>query len=172
MIKCHQNGSNDEQIHQTARALEQLLFKQAKDLRSYQDKNTLEDRLRGLMTVLVRKKMMNRAKTGRKERARILIQILGPHRYKHCTELVRKIKTTMSTKVPQLKCNPQYCTRRLDTKLPSVVRVLYFETLLVNAFEKYSIHRLASIDWDALIEQAAVNLQEFQMWENEHEPIT
>jgi hypothetical protein len=78
----------------------------------------------------------------------------------------------MSTKVPQLKCNPQYCTRRLDTKLPSVVRVLYFETLLVNAFEKYSIHRLASIDWDALIEQAAVNLQEFQMWENEHEPIT
>jgi hypothetical protein len=164
-IKCQQNGSNDEQIHQTARALEQLLFKQSKDLRSYQDKKTLEDRLRGLMTVLVRKKMMNRAKTEKKERGRILIQILGPHRYKRCSELVRKIRTTM-------KCNTQYCTRRLDTILPPVVRVLYFETLLVNAFEKYSIHRLASNDWDALIEQAAVNLQKFQMWENEHEPIT
>lgn len=166
IIKCQENGADDEQIHSTARALEQLLFKQAKDLRSYQDKTTLDDRLRGLLTILVRKKMMCKAKNAKKERARRLIQILGMDRYKHCIELVQKIKIAKANKVSRLRCNSQTCTRRLETNMPPVVRALYFETTMVHAFDKYPIDNLGNVDWCVLIEQAECNLHEFQMWED------
>jgi hypothetical protein len=70
-------------------------------------------------------------------------------------------------KVATLKCNGQVCGRTFGSNLPPVVRRLYFETTLVQAFEKYSLERLGTLDWDILIEQAEQNLLDFKVWERE-----
>lgn len=180
-----------------------MLFRQAKDLRRYKDITTLDDRLRGLMTILVRKKMMgkknfintntntlknnnssnsnnninkNSSRRGRNQqqiiiRTRTLLEILGREKFSHCQELVHKLRLAMNTKVAQLKCSMynnnggKVCGRMFGTELPKAVRVLYFETLLVTAFDRYPLCRLPNVNWDTLIKQAEINLKEFYSWE-------
>ena len=197
-----------------------MLFRQAKDLRRYKDITTLDDRLRGLMTILVRKKMMgkknftnttttnnnkknknNNSSNSNNEnssgvrnqqqiiiRTRTLLEILGREKFLHCQELVHKLRLAMNTKVAQLKCSnnnnnnntiacgddggsrgSRVCGRMFGTELPKAVRVLYFETLLVTAFDRYPLCRLPNVNWDTLIKQAEINLKEFYSWEEEEE---
>lgn len=169
--KCNKTNGDDTQISKTARALEHLLFRQAKDLRAYKDASTLDGRLRGLMTILVRRKMMG-GNSSRKtyDRTRLLIQILGPQRFKHCKDLVQKVKRARTNKVAKLKCNNVVCGRTFDQQLPPVVRMLYFETFLIDAFEKYPINKLPNLDWNMLIDQAELTLRDFELWETEHDP--
>jgi hypothetical protein len=68
-------------------------------------------------------------------------------------------------KVAALRCNSEVCGRTFDPILPSVVRRLYFETRLVNAFEKHPLERLRGLDWDLVIAEAERNLLDFQHWE-------
>ena len=170
--KCNKNNVDETQISKTARALEHLLFRQAKDLRAYKDASTLDGRLRGLMTILVRRKMMGRNSSRRKtyDRTRLLIQILGPQRYKHCKDLVQKVNCARTNKVAKLKCNNVVCGRTFDQQLPPVVRMLYFETFLIDAFEKYPMNKLSNLDWNMLIDQAELTLRDFELWETEHDP--
>eukprot|EP00980_Cylindrotheca_fusiformis_P030759 scaffold25392_cov117-Cylindrotheca_fusiformis.AAC.2 len=172
ILKCRENGKDCEQdVQKAACAMEQHLFKQAKDLSSYQDKSTLDDRLRGLMAILVRKRMIHRAKSAKQDRKQLLVQHLGFVKYRRCTELIRAIRIATATKASRMRCNSQqHCSisRGLGSKLPPVVRALYFETKLVDAFESCSSSEVASVNWDALMERAEANLREFQMWENGH----
>mmetsp|Transcript_26686 Transcript_26686/g.47421 ORF Transcript_26686/g.47421 Transcript_26686/m.47421 type:complete len:295 (-) Transcript_26686:89-973(-) len=160
--KCPNDSS--EQILKTAKRLEEMLWKKAQNTKSYSDVTTLTERLRALMTIMVRRRMCDSAK---RQRGQILIETLGATRYAQVRDLVKEIRLAKMKKVASLKCNGTVCGRTFSTNLPPVVRSLYFETALVQAFEKYPVERLATLDWDMLIEQAEQHLLEFKRWEAE-----
>jgi hypothetical protein len=168
--KCQQQNdlSQDvEQIPKTARALEQLLFKQSKNLRAYTDRSTMDLRLRSLMTVLVRRRMFDSAQ---RQRTQILVRLLGKEKYQHIQDLIREVRLTQMKQWAKLKCNSVVCAgTTFGENLPEVVRRLYFETTLLQCFEEYSVDRLRGLDWEMLIEQAQVNLRDFHTWEGEQE---
>jgi hypothetical protein len=165
--KCRNDISQDaEQIPKTASALEQLLFKQSKNLRAYTDRSTMDLRLRSLMTVLVRRRMCDSAQ---RQRTQILVRLLGKEKYQLIQHLVREVRLAKMKNVAKLKCNGVVCGATFGENLPEVVRRLYFETTLLQCFEKYSLDRLRGLDWEMLMEQAQENLRDFRMWGGEQE---
>jgi hypothetical protein len=164
-----EDGNSSEQIPKTARALEQLLFKQTKNLKDYEDRSTLDLRLRSLMTVMVRRRM---CASSQRQRSQVLIRALGStSRYQQAKNLVSKIRLAKTRKVAALNCNGDESYEAAKTfgqNLPPVVRRLYFETELVQCFEKSPVERLAYLDWDHLMEQAHEYLRDFRMWEGEN----
>lgn len=129
------------------------------------DRSTLDTRLRSLMTVLVRRRMCSAAQ---RQRSQILQRILRD-RYVYVRNLVRDITLAKVKKVAKLKCNGVECGPSFGQNLPTAVRNLFFGTTLVHAFEKYSVDRLPTLDWELLIEQAEENLRQFNQWEGMQE---
>jgi hypothetical protein len=183
-IKCQTpEGSDPEQVQKTARVLEQLLFKQAnQNLKTYMDKSTLDGRLRSLMTVLVRRKMiMNQSinksssspsSSSRKHHRSVMLQrMLGRERYLQVRDLVRQIQITKMKKAMSLQCGTgrygvMICGKTFGENLPAIIRRLYFETTLLQAFETYDLKRIQKeVCWELLIEQARENLRNFKEWE-------
>lgn len=123
--------------------------------------STLNERLRGLMTTMVRRRMCQSAK---QQRTQILQNTMGRTRYFKASDLVRDIRMAKMNQVMALRCDGDMSSRTFGMNLPPVVRNLYFETSLVHAFEQYGLERLPTVDWDRLIEQAELNLLEFQRW--------
>ena len=113
---------------------------------------------------MVRRRMCQSAK---QHRGQTLRYLLGPSRYSKARDLIKDIRLAKVKKVAGLKCNGSVCGRTFGVNLPLVVRKLYFETALVQAFEKYPLDRLGSLDWDMLMQQAEQNLLEFKQWEVE-----
>jgi hypothetical protein len=216
--------STTENIRQTAKALEHLLYRQCqRNIKVYQDRGTLDARLRGLMMILVRRRMVKRTRqfksingsssssgggdmesTVRKSplsssgpnnvvkmedgstattrsstgtipgstRGDVLVTILGDAKYREIKNLLYEIRLVKMKKVAafcgSLRCAPlrfHTSAKTFDQQLPKVVRQLYFETPLVDCFEKYPLEKLAHLPWQKLINQAQSNLLAYQLWE-------
>lgn len=109
-----------------------------------------------------------KGRSAKRQRGEILLRILGRSRYSKVRDLVKNVRYTKIKKVASLKCKGEVCGKTFDSNLPPVVRRLYFETRLVQAFEKYPTERLRNLDWDLLVTEAEQNLEEFLLWEAEH----
>lgn len=202
---------NHQTIHQTATTLEHLLYQHSqKSIKTYQDLSTLDSRLRGLMTILVRRRIMKRTgqskkrissggssgchntrtigdgtPTGReipfpraRTRSQILWKILGKSKYKEIEQLLQEIRLAKMKKVASF-CGSNQCTTSLrlcgktfDTQLPQVVRQLYFETPLIDCFERYPLEKLPHLPWQVLLDQAQSNLLAYKLWELELNTLT
>ncbi len=86
--------------------------------------------------------------------------------------LLHEIRSAKMKKVATF-CGSNRCTasrlygKTFDTHLPKVVRQLYFETQLVDCFERYPLEKLPCLPWKDLIDQAQTNLLAYQLWELE-----
>ena len=107
-------------------------------------------------------------------RADVLVKILGQAKYKEIKNLLFEIRLIKMKKVATF-CGTHRCAPRglpvytaaktFDQQLPKVVRQLYFETPLVDSFEKYPLEKLAHLPWQDLVNQAQSNLLAYQLWE-------
>jgi hypothetical protein len=107
--------------------------------------------------------------SAQRHRTQILVRLLGKEKYQRIQHLVREVRQAKMKKVAKLKCNGVVCGATFGENLPEVVRRLYFETTLLQCFEKYSVNRLRGLDWEMLMEQAQENLRDFYMWDGEQE---
>jgi hypothetical protein len=106
-------------------------------------------------------------------RDQFLMRLLGKPKYLEISKLLQEIRLAKLKKVATF-CGSQSCTatpmlllcgKTFDTQLPKVVRQLYFETPLVDCFERYSLERLQQLPWKDLVHQAQSNLLAYQLWE-------
>lgn len=97
-----------------------------------------------------------------------MIDVLGHSRFCKIRNLVNIIRSAKIKKVATLGCNGKVCGRAFDSNLPLVVKRIYFETTLVQAFEQYPVEQMRSLDWDLLTTEAEQNLLDFQQWEANH----
>jgi hypothetical protein len=60
-----------------------------------------------------------------------------------------------------MKCTGGACSRPFQENFPFVVRNLFFDTALIDAFEKTPVQRISSLDWDDLIDTAEKNFKAY-----------
>jgi hypothetical protein len=161
-VKCETDTVDLEQIPKSAKALEHLLFKQKRSIHEYLDLSTLDSRLRVIMSVKVQRRMCTSAQNNR---SLALHKLLGLKRYKYVRDLVKDINMAKMKMTASLKCNGDTCGMGFRKYLPHQVRLLFFETRLVQAFQKHPVERLLQgVDWSAMIEEAEGNLLLFEEW--------
>lgn len=107
-----------------------------------------------------------------------LQQRLGLEQYNRINELVATI-TCEKTELVGSSCSkcqlqkPKGAAQLMmdgpfGTHLPGPVRNLFFNTPLVDVFEKYSLQRLGSVNWEGLLAQAEANIHAYNAWKSEH----
>jgi hypothetical protein len=152
-----------DQTTMAAKCLEQLLFQSASSFEIYQDLSTLDSRIRTVVAVKVQRRMQASSK---KNRSQVLRKTLGRARYAKALELVREIQLSKNQKVATMKCTGGVCTRPFRQSFPPVVRNLFFETALMDAFERSPVEKIPPMDWDGLITNAEENLRAYHQWSN------
>jgi hypothetical protein len=151
----------DQVLKKLAKFLEQLLFQSSSSFAEYSDLSTLENRMRLELTVKLQRRLTMSTK---QKRTQILIQILGKKKFIRVKKLVATIKLEKNKKVATMKCSGEVCSIPFRGSLPQVVRDLFFETALLDAFERSSLEKIAKLDWDVLMTNAEDNLRAYQVW--------
>ena len=100
----------------------------------------------------------------KQNRTRILIRTLGVEKYARVQDLVGEIKLEKNKKVTTMKCSGGVCSIPFRGSLPRVVPDLFFETALLDAFERSSLEKIAKFDWDVLMTNAEDNLRAYKVW--------
>ena len=147
-------GKDKEQIKKIAKCLEQFLFQSSSSFAVYSDLSTLENRIRLELTVKLQRRLTMSTK---RNRTQILVKTLGRGKYIRVQDLVREIKLEKNKKVATMKCSGGVCSIPFRGSLPQVVRDLFFETALLDAFERSSLEKIATFDWDVLMTNAEDN---------------
>eukprot|EP00980_Cylindrotheca_fusiformis_P001808 scaffold408_cov71-Cylindrotheca_fusiformis.AAC.9 len=150
----------NEDVRQAAKVLETMLYRSAPTFTAYQDMSTLESRIRTVVTVKLQRRMQTKNKVSIRRQA---LESSLQTNYKEASDLVQEIQLVKNKKVATMKCTQEgICTRPFRENFPPVVRCLFFETALIDAFEKTPVNRLSSIDWENLICTARKNLKAYQ----------
>jgi hypothetical protein len=164
-LRSLNKAPHDEIISQLAKRLEQLLFQSATSFESYCELPTLEPRLRIVLTVQLQRRL---SKSSKLNRGRILRKILGKAKFNRVQDLVRDIRLQKNKKVATMKCSGGTCSLPFRQRLPQPVRDLFFNTSLLDAFERSPLENSPILEWDALIAAAEDNLQAYHEWANEN----
>ena len=177
------NGQRDaptECITSIAKALEEKLYSTSKSNQTYCDMSTLDERIRVLVTAQLQRRLLKKC---RENRTQQLKEIVGLPRYKIVYDLVQDIKIQKNEKVASMEClgggsstlynnmndptppmTAKTCSRPFKETLPLPVRKLFFETKLVEVFEKSPISSAKLVNWDELIHEAKTNLEKYLEW--------
>lgn len=159
------SSTNTTDLGKAARLLDELLYRSASSFESYRDLSTLDRRIRTIIAVKVQRRMQTRHLKSNRRTA--LKKHLGGQKYFETAELVREIRLVKNQKVSTMKCtNKTSCCRGIgnassSSSFPPVIRNLFFETALVNAFEKTPVERIPILDWEGLITTAKSNLKAY-----------
>jgi hypothetical protein len=152
---------NTDQIKKIAKCLEQFLFQSSSSFSNYSDLSTLESRMCLELTVKLQRRLTMSTK---RSRTQILIRTLGKEKYIRLRDLVCEIKLEKNKKVATMKCSGGVCSIPFRGSLPRPVRDLFFETALLDAFERSSLERIATFDWNVLMTNAEDNLRAYKVW--------
>jgi hypothetical protein len=144
--------------HLAAKILEEMLYRSASSFDEYQDLSTLESRIRIVVMVKLQRRMQT--KNSKAFRTKVLQRCLQSN-YLKASELVRAIQLAKNEKVATMKCTGGACSRPFQENFPFVVRNLFFDTALIDAFEKTPVQRISSLDWDDLIDTAEKNFKAY-----------
>ena len=156
-LEDHTKSLKDTQ--KAARCLEELLFRSAPSIATYQDLSTLENRVSAILTVQVQRRLH---KSCKKNRSCHLRKTMGKELYTQAQQLVQEIQLCKNQKVASMKCHGGTCSRPFRDSFPPAVRHLFFETELINAFQKSPLERIPFYDWKQLIQDAQENLQAYR----------
>ena len=159
--RCSGKGKDTDQIKKIAKCLERFLFQSSSSFAAYSDLSTLENRIRLELTVKLQRRLTMSTK---RNRAQILMKCLGREKYVRVQDLVGEIKSEKNKKVATMKCSGGVCSIPFRGSLPRVVRDLFFETALLDAFERSSLEKVATFDWDVLMINAEDNLRAYKAW--------
>jgi hypothetical protein len=153
-----------DQIKKIAKCLEQFLFQSSSSFAKYSDLSTLENRMGLVLTVKLQRRLL--PVSTKRNRTQILIRTLGREKFTSGQDLVREIKLEKNKKVATMKCSGRgvCCSIPFRESLPRVVRDLFFETALLDAFERSSLERIPTFDWDVLMTDAEENLRAYKVW--------
>lgn len=165
----------DSPLPKLAEALEQHLYKTAPSFREHADSKTLGSRIR-LVTVAL---LQRRAKKNQKlTRGDVLKQVLGKERCLEAAELVQEVKMMrlqrLSRDCPNCNDgsfsisdgnNPIF---EAQESVPVPVRSLFFNTALVQAFETTPPERIPQLEWETMMDEARLNVQNYKMWDQEY----
>lgn len=157
-------SDSQQDTEAAAKVLEEMLFRSANTFSAYQDMSTLESRIRIVVTVKLQRRMMQ-AKRNITARQQALQKCLQEANYSKAANLVQEIQLAKNKKVATMKCSGGQCSRggpSFKENFPLAVRNLFFNTALIDAFEKAPVQRLSSLDWDTLIQVAEKNLDEYK----------
>lgn len=150
-------GKN-EQAAAAAKCLEQLLFQSSSSLDMYQDMSTLESRIQLVLAVKLQRRMQ---KSSKKNRSQVLRKTLGKEQYLKTLQLVQEIKLCKNRKVATMKCTGGSCSRPFRNSFPAPIKNLFFDTPLINAFERSPVDRIPSLNWAGLSSNAEENLRAY-----------
>lgn len=127
-----------------------------------------------MLASLLRRRMQKAQKISRKD---VLRQHLGEGGYRTVEQLVHEVKTLRLERLSRdcAKCQRDgVCPIRPGRNNPSFagvvpvpVRALFFNTSLVQSFVSASIEKIPDLQWEAMIEEARINIQQYQDWESE-----
>mmetsp|Transcript_113753 Transcript_113753/g.170133 ORF Transcript_113753/g.170133 Transcript_113753/m.170133 type:complete len:213 (+) Transcript_113753:87-725(+) len=150
---------------QMVERLEHLLFQASPSLFAYQDKETLNDRMRSVVTAMMVQRRLQQRFSTRKSRSTILLKTLGRENFRKARTLVQEIRLCKNQKVATMKCTPGgVCTRPFRESFPPAIRSLFFETSLMDAFERAPIAKIPTLKWTELIGSAEENLRAYREW--------
>eukprot|EP00980_Cylindrotheca_fusiformis_P016857 scaffold5088_cov98-Cylindrotheca_fusiformis.AAC.8 len=163
-------------IRKLAVTLEARLYRSAISFESYSDVKTLESRTK-VVLVQWKQKLLERKRrrcslTNMKRR-QLLREQLGPEMYDLAVRLVDEINQKRAALASEncAKCqraNPQLpMTPTFGEQLPIPVRSLFFQTPLVDVFEKFSLDRIRYSGHhylEELVKQAERNLRYYEQW--------
>jgi hypothetical protein len=168
--KCDMRPDNsNENIHKIAVNLEKRLYKSAVSFESYCDMRTLESRLKVVLyewTSQRRDKKKRRISLTKRRRSQFLKEKLGHEEYALAEWLVVEIKQKR-TSLASESCAQFQITSSFGEQLPLPVRILFFNTPLVDVFETCSLQRLQYYGHhylEELIVQAKKNMREYDDW--------
>lgn len=178
-------GSSAAHCTAVACVVERHLLKQAESFDEYADKETLETRLRYLLSQLLRRRLQQQAKAGGSQRARpsssnqpncnvsnMRLKCALGSQFTEAMKVLREIQT-LKLRQASMGCASDECRRQvcgrlpLPANMPSPVRSLFFETDLVPAIAQAANldkGRAATVNWSALIHQAKRNIDCYKEW--------
>lgn len=161
-------------VRDVAQALEANLFRSAPSFRHYVDASTFKSRLLLASRTFMRRRMLQ---TRRHTRHKQLVEALGNDKFIVVRKLIQKIKdmklqamlkgSLVSCPQTENKNQGQFPLLTSHGAMAEPVRVLFFNTSLINCFESASVETIPNLDWDSMIEQAESNLNAFKQWELE-----
>lgn len=163
------NQHHDEfPVGKLAKVLEQHLYKTAPSFREYADLDSLKSRIRLVTVSLLRRRLKKRQQPTRDES---LQQVLGVDRFNQVKNLVCEVKMLRLERLAS-ECSSSFCCRQkrrdyttLSSKSQETIswplRCLFFKTTLVEAFESAPVNRIAELNWDAMMEEARLNIQSY-----------
>lgn len=154
-----------ENIPNMAKGLEQLLFQSAFSDTSHCDLSTLDERIRLLLTVTIQRRLKNKS-SNKRNRSQVLRKTLGKEKYFYIQNLVGDIRLQKNKKVATMKCCSEdgVCSIPFRKTLPRPVRDLFFDTALMDAFERSPLENVNKVNWDGLVKDAEENLQAYRNW--------
>ena len=169
------NESFRSKLPSMAKCLDKLLYERAADLESYCNMATLGDRINEIMNEQLQKRSFISCKQDL-SREQVLKELMTGPKYEMAFKLVREIKLHKLRRVANGKCGPLgSCERRLPSdnedpgedisareSLADPVANLFFNTPLLEIFERYPLHRLKEQNWNMLLVQAIQNLREYK----------
>jgi hypothetical protein len=141
-----------------AKVLEEMLYRSTSSFYEYQDLSTLESRIRIVVMVKLQRRMQT--KNSKAFRTKVLQRCLQSN-YLKASELVRAIQLAKNEKVSTMKCTGGTCSLPFRENFPLVVRNLFFDTALIDAFDKTPVERIPSLDWNGLIDIAEKNFKAY-----------
>lgn len=154
---------DDDKINKMSECLERLLFQSEPCFKRYSDISTLKTRMRYVICTRLQKRMNASVKRNRRKH---LLDTIGKERYEIADALVQNIKIEQCKKVASMKCFGGLCSTpfKRDSNFPQPIRDLFFETPLLDAFERSPIDTITTMDWDVLIEDAREKLSNYRRW--------
>jgi hypothetical protein len=155
----------NENIPKIAKGVEQLLFQSAFSDASHCDLSTLDERIRLLLTLAIQRRLKNKTSNMR-NRSQVLRKTLGKEKYFYIQNLVGEIRLQKNKKVATLKCcsDNGVCSIPFRKTLPQPVRDLFFDTALLDAFERSPLENVNKVNWDGLVANAEENLLAYHKW--------
>lgn len=160
-------------------AVERHLYSTSRSIQAYADKKTLNSRLRLVLVTLSRRRM---SRAQRSQRHAVLRKKMGEKLYKEVIDTIAQIQTLRLTRIARdcPSCQGGSCTLRstgnvqvrvieAQTRPPSPVRRLFFETRLCPAFETAEttpVDQPRDLDWTTLVQQAKKSLHDYKQWES------
>jgi hypothetical protein len=181
-----------EKVHPTldanspnfADALEKLLFARAKSLSDYLSFDSLDDKLKLIMSALIDRKLSKAERKNKMNSRRyVLIEALGGvKKYEQVAALVNELKrlqsgqivgrflptpvsSTITTGSKKEDASPrERQTTFTSQQLDPPVRALFFNARLVNAFDLTPAQELKDIFWEKIICEAEVIIEDFREW--------
>ena len=164
------------QLAKMATHLEIRLWRSSPTLGDYCNTRTLQQRLQTALKSM-KSRLQNKQKRISKSKVRSIALEESFHgdtmlftKVKSLVDVIKKEKNELvgssCSECQPVVSGPGFQVfRSKDTNtLPEALQKLFFQTPLVDAFDKYSPQRLTGIDWQTLLETAQKNLSIYYEW--------